>query len=485
MGPRLDVRGRFGGFADPGGVVCGCPWSMVVFLGARRVQHGLLRKSWKVLILSSAALVLGMGLWWTFGSSATAHGRLTGAFSSDPEAGRRSFLMKKTAQLAWNHPLLGVGPGAFRVWFPSVEVQGLAPAEYATQPYIISEHGHNDFLQMAADAGWPAALLWILMCALVSLRLFQGLGSASDGDDLLRIGALGALVALFVHGLANFPFQIVPTESAAWALAAVALRSMEAVQVPSESLEAWGWFRRWHWIFVGIVLASVLIMARDRQFSEEGLWWRGAGELTMKNAVGATPILLEATGMDRREDRIWSLHGQAQFDQGNIWQSIGSLREVYRLNPYDAASALRLALALMENRLYDEAEKVLSATVAYAPNLPELWEPLGAVSFQNKKFDNAIKAYDWMLYYHVDEEAAYTNKAAAQGSLNQLLDARRTLLEADQKFPNSGNIQVNLAITLYKMGLRKDAYQAWKKASVLTPSNPQVDFLRKVMQAPR
>lgn len=458
------------------GAAAGCA---VVFLCARRLDPGFLRRHRSVLAVSALALLLGLGLCWSF-SSAGSKARVTGVFSGDPEAGRRAFLMEKTVELAARHPVLGVGPGAYRVWFPSVEVQGLQPTDYARQEYIISEHGHNDFLQMAADAGWPAALLWAALCALVFLRLARAYTRAPDGEGFLVAGALGALVAVRVHGLANFPFLIVPTEAAAWTIAALGLRALGPKPVPSATEERGAW--RWEWALAGLVLAGALLAARDRQLSEDGLWWRGDGELRLNNAVGASPLLLKATSFDRREDRLWALHGQSQFARENIWQSIGSLREAHRLNPYDAQTALQLGLALIENRIYDEAYTVLSGAVAYAPNFSALWEPLGAASFQQKKYDDAVKAYDWMLYFHVREEAAYTNKAAAQGNLGLLPEARLTLLEAEQSYPNSGKVEINLAVTLYKMGLRKEAYLAWKKAALLSPSDPQVDALRESMR---
>ncbi|MGH7441549.1 MAG: tetratricopeptide repeat protein, partial [bacterium] len=172
---------------------------------------------------------------------------------------------------------------------------------------------------------------------------------------------------------------------------------------------------------------------------------------------------------------------QSQFNRGNIWQAIGSLREAHRLDPYNTETALRLGLALIENRIYDQAYAVLAAAAAYAPNFPDLWEPLMAASYQDKRYADTIQACDWMLYYHIHEEEAYTNKAAAWGSLGQLQQAWITLRQAEQRFPNSGKVQLNLAITLYKMGLHKGAVQAWKKAARLVPSDPQVDQLRKVL----
>jgi tetratricopeptide (TPR) repeat protein len=451
------------------GALAGCA---VLFWGLRRVDPALFVRRRAALLAGLLALVCGLGAWWGLGGAA----RLGAAFSGDQEAGERLFLMEKTAQLAWSHPLLGVGPGCFRVDFPSVEALG-SGADLG-RPYVLSEHGHNDFLQMAADAGWPAALLWLALSVLLCARLASGLGAAPRGAGFLAAGVLGAWAALLVHGLANFPFQIVPTQSAAWALAALGLRALNPA--PAPGTEA-GVFSR-AWLALGLALAGLLVAARGRQLFEDALWWRGSGELALKNEAGALPLLRKAGALDPDEDRLWALQGQAQLDQGQWDAGIGCLRRAQSLNPYDALCALRLGQALMEQRRYDEARTVLGRAVAYAPNFADLWEPLAAADFEEGKFDAAISAYDRMLAFQVDQENAYTNKAAALGELGRLPEARRTLVEAERRFPGSGELRINLAITLYKMGLRKEAALALDEAAVLSPGDPQVDSLRKAMR---
>jgi len=466
------------------GAAAGCVLALAGFWA--RDRSGFRRARGRVLAVQGLLLLLGLGAWWLLAAGPQAQARIEGSLNGDREAARRAFLMAKTGRLALQHPLLGVGPGNYRIWFPSVEVQGLDPQAYATQPYIISEHGHNDFLQMAADAGWAAALLWACLLGLLFVRLARGLARAPAQDAAVLAGTLGALVALAVHGLANFPFLIVPTQGAAWAVAAVGLRVLaggaKEAALPAPAPLKPADRRTAPLLLASLLLAGALLLVRARQLVEDGLWWRGSGELSLHHAVEATPLLLKATGLDVREDRVWALHGRAHFERGNVWQSIGSLREAHALNPWDAQVALELGQALIENRLYDEAWTVLSSAVAYAPNLPDLWEPLAAAAYQDAKYADAVQAYDWMLYFHIHEEAAYTNKAAALGNLGRLPDALAALDAAEQAFPSSGKVQLNLAITLYKMGLRKKAHEAWSKAAKLTPSDPQVDSLREVMR---
>ncbi len=443
----------------------------------RRLDADVARRARRPLAVAGLAVLAGLGFVWLRAAPAE-RARLEGSGILAP--GGRIYLMERAADLALRHPLLGVGPGAFRVWFPTVEVQGVDPADFLGHPYAVSAHGHNDFLQMAAESGWIAALLWAGLAAWVMASLVRGAGGLAPGEGVVAVGCLGALVALAVHGLANFPFEVVPTEATGWALAAVGLGLLSPAAAAAPTPGPPSRPRR-RWLAVAVVSTAVLGYVGARTFFEEGLWWVGAGELGLGHSQVAAPVLLKALGVDRFEDRLWDLHGQAHFAHGDIWDSIGSLREAHRLDPYNAQVSLRLGMALIDNRLYDEAYAVLSRAADRTPNYPDLWVPLAAAAFQSGRYAQTVQACDWMLYYHLREEDAYTNKAAALGSMGRLQDAWRTLEEAQARLPGSGKVQLNLAITYYKMGLRRQAVDAWRKAAALIPADPQVDVLRKAL----
>jgi O-antigen ligase/Tfp pilus assembly protein PilF len=420
----------------------------------------------------------------------------------DAEASRRAFLFRKSFQLAARYPLLGVGPGNFRILFPSVQVQGLDPQSYDQQPFVLSEHSHNDLLQMAADAGFLAALAWLALLLLVGRQLWKaGADPASaarrEPEALLVLGVLAGLVALNVHGLANFPFLILPTQATAWALAAIALRAVSTDPVSDEGLvdasavegpatrdpRPTG-YRLKPLVSLSLIgfIALALAIRAARGLQGEGFWWMGEGELGLGNHDVASPVLLRALDYDRREDRLWCLHGRAEFEKGLIWNSIGSFREARRLDPFDAESGVRLGKALVENNVRPEAIEVMQAVARYAPNYVDVWEPLAAALYQEGKFAEAVQAYDWMLYYKVNEEAAYANKAACLGNLGQLPQALLTLKAAELKLPDNGKIQMNIAITYLKLGMKPQAREAWRNAKRLSPSDPQVDQLSKLFR---
>ena len=476
------------------GAAAGCGLVLVL---AQRSMGGLAQRNRKALALVAMVLVGGLALLFAAKPSAWTRWRLSSQME-DSELSRRFFLMKKASQLASLSPLLGVGPGNFRIHFPRVQVTGLKPEQYR-QPYVVSEHAHNDFLQMAAEAGVPAALLWAVLMGLVLWLCHQSLPrahAARQGEGLLTLGVLGGLVALMVHGLANFPFLIWTTQGAAWALAALALRSSApsvlpaaeeglidgpgvAAPSPARPLPRWAAALA---LTLGFALCAAITVQQGRRLSEDRLWWVGQGELQLKHPELASGWLLAALNLDPFEDRLRDLHGQAEVARELVWNGIGSLRRAHELSPYDPEIAVRLGRALMENKQYDEAQKVLSGAAAICPNFYDLWEPLAAACYFQGKHADAVKAYDWMIFYNVNVLNAYVNKAAAQGMEGQLPEALLTLKTAEKLYPNEGKLYLNLAITYLKLGLRAEAKAAWAKAAILVPSDPQVDDLRKALR---
>ena len=479
--------------------------ALVLGLAGKQMGELLVRNRKPLLSLGGAAL---LGLAAFFVLQPGAWSRLTGTFShQDGELSRRFFLMKKASQISSLRPLTGAGPGNFRIQFPRVQVLGLATSDYKSQPYVQTEHAHNDFLQMAADAGVPAALLWAALMALVLWQLYQvnaaprlARGPAQGG--LLALGVLGGLSALLVHGLANFPFLILPTQGTAWVLAALALRSsaraagteasdglvdgpaavpklapepsrLSALAQQRLSVSA---------LVLGVVLCCGNTVYQGWRLNKDRFWWIGQGELALNHADLASTGLLRAIELDRREDRLWMLHGRAEIERGMIWNSIGSLREAHRLAPYDPEISVRLGRSLVENQQYPEAETVLRSASQNAPNFYDVWEPLAAALYMQSKYEEAVQAYDWMIYFETGGENAYVNKAAALGSQGKLPQSLLTLKEAERRYPDKAKVFQNEVVTYVKLGMPGEARLALKKAESLSPHDPQILQLRKALR---
>ena len=102
---------------------------------------------------------------------------------SDPLRDRREIFASSLEMIA-QRPWTGYGLGTFATVYP----------EFASfDPGALVEHAHNDWLEWAAEGGWPYAALWLLM-AIAAVR-----------PALRTIWGIGVL-AVFLHALVDYPF---------------------------------------------------------------------------------------------------------------------------------------------------------------------------------------------------------------------------------------------------------------------------------------
>lgn len=145
----------------------------------------------------AGALVAGALLWGTLGS------RLRDSIlASDQDASfsNRTVVVRALAEMVADHPIFGVGFGAFRVAFPRYLPAGEAE---------LWNQAHDDWAEVAVEGGlvalgctvWLAAAFW--RRALIGLKSVKGLR-----QRLSRVGLLLGLGSLTLHALVDFNHQI-------------------------------------------------------------------------------------------------------------------------------------------------------------------------------------------------------------------------------------------------------------------------------------
>lgn len=105
-----------------------------------------------------------------------------------------------TLKLVRAHPWTGVGLGCFRYAFTAVQ---------STELTYLIDHAHNDYLELTAELGLPCAVLFIAgIFWMAAQPLRASFRARSSLARALALGSFGAIVALLVHGLADFNFYI-------------------------------------------------------------------------------------------------------------------------------------------------------------------------------------------------------------------------------------------------------------------------------------
>lgn len=106
-----------------------------------------------------------------------------------PRQTSRLFIWKISVAIIKDHPLFGVGQGNFE----KVYMRYLDPTKNETRT---RPHAHNDFLNYAAIAGIPGALIFISLWILVFYRLHQIWHDSEAGTDMKIFAGAAAIGGL-------------------------------------------------------------------------------------------------------------------------------------------------------------------------------------------------------------------------------------------------------------------------------------------------
>ncbi len=170
------------------------------FIGRAVVESGFrpffLKKLLPIGVLG--IVILASLLAWK-GSGTSLGERLNPAtYFKSASANERRFVWYKTDVLNRDHPILGVGNGSWKIFFPTKNIEG---AYRLQEKGIIFTRAHNDYLEIRAEMGWVGAIFFVGLFLVAGFSIFWGLknledektrpnGSAGrERHDLLVLGA--------------------------------------------------------------------------------------------------------------------------------------------------------------------------------------------------------------------------------------------------------------------------------------------------------
>ena len=135
--------------------------------------------------------------------------------AEDPTTGRAHF-WATTLNIIRDHPLVGVGLGAY----------GVAYTQYDTRNGLFRiEQAHNDYLETLANAGVVGALLGVFFIVALFRNGFARRETADDFRRGVTTGALAGCFAVLVHSF--FDFTLHTTSNALLFLVVVALATAD------------------------------------------------------------------------------------------------------------------------------------------------------------------------------------------------------------------------------------------------------------------
>ena len=195
---------------------------LVLVAGAvrRRGEEGEERKGSR---LRSAAARVGMGgvivfvilLGVLYFGGEESLSRLVGTVNADDPTTGRAHFWQGTVEMIKNHPVLGVGLGAFSAAYPRYDTGSGA--------YRL-EQAHNDYLQILSDAGVVGGALGLIFIVVLFRMAFARMRSKDKFRRGVALGAITGCVGVLVHSF--FDFTLHTTANALLFLLLAALATM-------------------------------------------------------------------------------------------------------------------------------------------------------------------------------------------------------------------------------------------------------------------
>jgi O-antigen ligase len=312
-------------------------------------------------------------------------------YLTSASANERRFVWYKTDKLNEERPLLGVGNGSWKFWFPSKSIDG---AFRLQEKGIVFTRAHNDYLEIRAEMGLVGVGVYISLFLLAFYSAIFGLIKMEDAQnrhDLLVLiaGLLGyciiqyfdfprermemqVILALFFAFIAHRKrgywegkFGINLQKLAPWTLIPVVLGLVFCLII--------GWFR-----IIGEQHNVKLLEAQSKSN------WNGM----VKESLASRNMFYEYN--DVVLPIVW-YEGIGHFQQNNFPKAITSFKSAYDLNPFSFQVINNLASAMVKSGATQEAIKMYEKTLVINPRYDEGKFNLSFAHYELKNYQKALE----------------------------------------------------------------------------------------------
>ncbi len=442
--------------------------SWIALVSATAVQAGILvsRTAGRRMLAENRAWLLTAGIVglvaMTLASSTRIFGnepvplldRIRDAFNLQGYSVRFRLVTAESAlRITAAHPLTGGGLASFRSLYPQVRLDTRSARAAKNQFFASQEaYAHNDHAQILAELGVIGLGLWIwfLLCAVRTAA--RRLGS---GDDWIPLAALGAIVAVCVDGLLNFPLHIAPTGWIFFCLIGLLGRPPRLIAPPPEG--------KWRAAAAGAFVALILLI-----------------------------VLRPITAELRAQHDL--MLGDRQVASNNFEMASVHYTRASAECPHDKFAALRASVALMHSSRYEWYGYTLDQSLNLAKRALELgyedenvYKLLGDIFGRKSAYLKAARVLTRANALNPEREDIANNLAyylAESGT--RLEEAVRLAEMAVEKTGKHATFLDTLGWVQYRSGRLQEAEISLKRALRAIPASmdtADAEFARAEIQA--
>ena len=318
-------------------------------------------------------------------------------------------------QMFLDHPLLGVGPGGYRIYFPEYR----SPDYHLTRISNVTMYAHNWLLDLMAETGALGTLAWLAFLGGICWLGFKALRRCPD--QALKIAVVGTVLGIFglLGGSATTPMS-------RWPVGSVALHAM-----------------------MGTALGVILLAMRD----PEALRPKRASAASAANPNAFKPwqyalliaAVIFAANVTRKSARFFEA---AYYHNEGLAISEGI--PAHLLGDGGVIEDPRIA------QFFRTAERYFEQSLALNPNSATTWYKLAAVHNRLGETEKALRDYKELqrlspdyAEVHFNLAVIYYNLAAEAKEAGKLKEARDQMDLSRAAFERARELSNKISVWFY------------------------------------
>jgi len=301
-------------------------------------------------------------------------------------------LYTSTLQLIAEHPILGVGPGNWKV---EVWQYGLYFDSWGKS---FAQRPHNDFLWVFAEGGVFAGLSYILLFLILLRDSYLLHKNRKEEDGIIYSLLFATVMGYGFISLVDFPMERFSHNVIFFVLASIIIGSrLKQKGLIKEKLPSWV-----NYIFLSIVCFSVYVASIRYQgeiHATNAMHYKSKGNWNyVIKAIDKAydPIYYE---MENTSTPLLWYRGVAYFNQQRYELALKDFQAAYEVNPYHVHVLNNLATSYEMRGDHKKAKEFYVKVFDVCPTFKETRVNLAAILYNEKKY---VEALDVILQSKVD-----------------------------------------------------------------------------------
>ena len=299
----------------------------------------------------------------------------------------RASIWAATVEMIKEHPVIGVGFGAYSA--------AVTRYDSANGRFTL-EQAHNEYLEILANGGLTAAILFGWSGFMVIRRIFRNLHSQDSFRRACAFGSLTATFGVLIHSVVDFSLHVLVNAlvfSMVLVMGAAGIHRKSPVVVSegsrSPTEDAGRNMNRGFLSYSSLVAYFIIVatlLAVGISYTVSNYYLREARKSRSNREIEA------ALNFDPNNPSAYELQGDFSMEDGDWSHAQRSFRTAAELKPNDYATRVKLARAMSRSGAIESSEAAYDQAIALAPNYVVPHYELGRLLLDSGKLEEAFRS---------------------------------------------------------------------------------------------